>query len=162
MPEVELLDPRRHARAGFACGEPTLDKYLKQQAAQHHRDGIATTHVLVDAAQPDRILGYYTLSAAQGLLTDLQASDRRRLPRYPVPAVRMGRLAVATDERGKGYGDFLLAHAVARCVGLRAQLGVRLLLVDALHDKAAAFYRAYGFRETADQARTLYLPLGSP
>lgn len=159
---VEQLHPKRHARAGFACGEPSLDAYLRERAAQHHRDGIATTHVLTDDAAPACVLGYYTLSAAQLLLTDLQEADRRRLPRYPVPAVRMGRLAVATSEQGKGHGDFLLAHAVARCLGLREHLGVRVLLVDALHEKAASFYRAYGFREVSERSRTLYLPLGTP
>jgi len=118
---VEPLKPRRHDRDGFACGEPTLDAYLRQQAAQHHRDGISTTHVLVDDADPARILGYYSLSAAQLLLTDLQEADRKRLPSYPVPAIRMGRLAVSTSEQGKGQGDYLLAHAVARCVGPREQ-----------------------------------------
>lgn len=158
---VELLDPKRHDRKGFDCGEPSLDTYLREQAAQHHRDGIATTHVLVDDAQPMRMLGYYTLSAAQLLLTDMQEADRKRLPRYPVPAIRMGRLAIATSERGKGHGDFLLAHAVARCLNLRQQLGVRVMLVDALHAKAARFYRAYGFRETGEHSRSLYLPLGT-
>ena len=85
--------------------------------------------------------------------------DRQRLPSYPVPAVRMGRLAVARDEQGKGYGDYLLAHAVARCRSLREQLGVHVLLADALHAQAVAFYRSYGFRETGVGARTLYLPL---
>jgi ribosomal protein S18 acetylase RimI-like enzyme len=42
---------------------------------------------------------------------------------------------------------------------LRAQLGVRVLLVDALNEKAAAFYRQYGFRDTAAHALTLHLPL---
>lgn len=161
MPRVTLLDSKQHDRASFKCGEATLDTYLKERAAQHHRDGIASTHVLVDDAAPARILGYYTLSAAQLLLTDLQEPDRRRLPRYPVPAVRMGRLAVAGTEQGKGYGELLVAHAVALCLDLRAQLGARVLVVDALHDRAAAFYRSYGFRETTQQARTLYLPLGA-
>jgi GNAT superfamily N-acetyltransferase len=158
---VEQLKPKRHDRNGFACGEPALDAYLRQQAAQHHRDGISTTHVLVDAAEPARILGYYSLSAAQLLLVDLQEADRKRLPNYPVPAIRMGRLAVARSEQGNGHGDFLLAHAVARCLELRAQLGVRVLLVDALHEKAVRFYRAYGFRAAAIDSRALYLPLGS-
>lgn len=161
MPRVELLDPGRHERAGFFCGEPTLERYLREQAAQHHRAGIATTHVLVAEEQPSRILGYYTLSAAQLLLEDVQERDRRRLPRYPVPAVRMGRLAVASGEQGKGHGGLLLAHAVARCLALRKELGVRVLLVDALNEAAARFYEAYGFRRTADNAHTLYLPLGS-
>jgi GNAT superfamily N-acetyltransferase len=157
---VEQLKPRRHDREGFACGEPVLDAYLRQQAAQHHRDGISTTHVLVDSADPVRILGYYSLSAAQLLLTDLQELDRKRLPNYPVPAIRMGRLAVVAGEQGRGHGEYLLAHAVARCLGLREELGVRVLLVDVLHDKAARFYRAYGFRKATANSRTLYLPLG--
>ncbi|HHZ24266.1 TPA: GNAT family N-acetyltransferase [Xanthomonas vasicola pv. zeae] len=158
---VEQLKPRRHDREGFACGEPTLDAYLRQQAAQHHRAGISTTHVLVDDGDPAHILGYYSLSAAQLLLTDLQKEDRKHLPTYPVPAIRMGRLAVSTSEQGKGHGDYLLAHAVARCLGLRDQLGVRVLLVDALHEKAARFYRAYGCREATANSHTLYLPLGN-
>lgn len=159
---VEPLNVRRHGRNEFACGEPTLDAYLRQQAAQHHRDGISTTHVLVEDADPSRILGFCSLSAAQLLLTDLQEADRKRLPNYPVPAIRMGRLAVATIEQSKGNGDLLLAHAVARCLALREQLGVRVLLVNALHEKAASFYRAYGFRDTAASLRSLYLPLGKP
>ena len=158
---VEQLQPRRHDREGFACGEPSLDAYLRRQAVQHHRDGISTTHVLVDDADPACILGYYSLSAAQLLLTDLQEADRKRLPTYPVPAIRMGRLAVSASEQGKGHGDYLLAHAVARSLGLREQLGVRVLLVDALHEDAARFYRAYGFREATANSHTLYLPLGN-
>ncbi len=160
MRRVELLQPKRHDRDGFACGEPSLDVYLQRQAAQHHRAGISTTHVLVDDTERSWILGYYSLSAAQLLLAELQEADRKRLPAYPVPAIRMGRLAVAEAAQGHGHGDYLLAHAVARCLNLRAQLGVRVLLVDALHEKAAAFYRAYGFRASAADARTLYLPLG--
>jgi GNAT superfamily N-acetyltransferase len=159
---IEQLHAKRHDRAGFACGEPSLDTYLREQATQHHRAGIATTHVLVDNAAPANVLGYYALSAAQLLLTDLQEADRKRLPRYPVPAIRMARLAVTAAEQGKGHGDFLLAHAVARCLGLRDHLGVRVLLVDALHEKAARFYRAYGFRASSESAWTLYLPLGAP
>ncbi|WP_421569880.1 GNAT family N-acetyltransferase [Stenotrophomonas sp. PD6] len=158
---VEQLKSKRHHRDGFACGEPTLDSYLRHQATQHHRAGISTTHVLVDDSEPGRILGYYSLSAAQLLLTELQDVDRKRLPSYPVPAIRMGRLAVSSGEQGKGHGDYLLAHAVARCMGLREQLGVRVLLVDALHEGAARFYRAYGFREATTTSYSLYLPLGN-
>ena len=47
-----------------------------------------------------------------------------------------------------------------RCLVLRGELGVRVLVVDALDERAAAFYRAHGFNETSGQALTLYLPLG--
>lgn len=155
-----LLDPARHHRAYFNCGEQSLDKYLREQATQHHRDGISTTHVLVDESAPESIIGYYTLAAAQMLLSELHPGDQKRLPRYPVPAVRMARLAVALSEQGKGHGATLLAHAVVRSLELREHLGVRVMLVDAINDRAATFYRSYGFRPTASLGRTLYLPLG--
>lgn len=157
----DLLDPRLHDRDGFFCGEPTLDAYLRKQAGQHQRDGIATTHVLVDDIDVARILGYCSLAAAQMNLQDLRPADRKRLPGYPVPAVRIGRLAVASGEQGNGYGSLLLGHAVNCSVRLRGQLGVRVLLVDALNDRAAAFYRDHGFHATTtEHTRTLYLPLG--
>lgn len=159
MPIFALLDPKRHDRAAFSCGAPSLDRYLKEQASQHHRDGVATTHVLLDDGDATQILGFYTLSAAQVTLTDLDEADRRRLPRYPVPAAR---LAVASSEQGKGLGALLVAHAVARCLGLRDELGICLLVVDALDTTAEHFYIGYGFTPTSSDQKTLYLTLGKP
>ena len=102
---VAVLDGRLHDRAAFSCGIAALDDYLRTRASQHARDGIATTHVLTDDAAPASILGYCTLSAAQLLLHELAEADRARLPTHPVPAMRMGRLAVATAEQGQGHGQ---------------------------------------------------------
>lgn len=137
-----------------------LDTYLRLQAGQHQRDGIATTHVLVATAVPEQVLGYVTLAAAQLELDSLEPADRKRMPRYPVPAVRVSRLAVAQSEQGKGYGRLLVGHAVTTSLRLRAELGVRVLIVDALNERVVNFYRAYGFRPTTARALTLYLPLG--
>jgi hypothetical protein len=52
------------------------------------------------------------------------------------------------------------AAPINTSVRLRGELGVRMLVVDALDAKVARFYRTYGFRATATQALTLYLPLG--
>lgn len=156
-----LLDGQRHDRADFSCGVAALDDYLHRRAGQHQRDGIATTHVLTDEAQPTRILGYCALSAAQLHLHELHPDDRRRLPAYPVPAMRVGRLAVAASEHGKGYGPLLLGHAVNLALSVRQTMGVRVLVVDAKDAKAAAFYEAHGFRHTASGALGLYLPMSS-
>lgn len=156
-----LLDGRLHDRAAFTCGTPALDTYLREQAGQHQRDGIATTHVLADDRTPGRVLGYCSLSAAQLHLHDLQPPDRKRLPAYPVPAVRIGRLAVATEAQGRGYGRLLLGHAANCACALRQALGVRLLVVDAKDERAASFYAAFGLRPTAEKALTLYLRLGN-
>lgn len=159
---IERLDGRRHRRDGFDSGVPALDAYLRERASQHQRDGIATTHVLVDDAEPGRILGWYSLAAAQLLLEDLTERDRAKLPRYPIPAARLARLAVDRREQGKGLGAVLLQDAVKRCLDLRSELGLRVLIVDAKDERVAHFYRAFGFTATADTALTLYLPLGRP
>ena len=158
---ITLLDGKLHDRSGFSCGIAALDDYLHQRAGQHQRDGIATTHVLTDDAQPAQILGFCALSAAHLHLSELQQADLKRLPGYPVPAMRMGRLAVSASEQGKGYGQLLLGHVVNLALSVRQTMGVRVLIVDAKDAQAATFYERYGFRPTTSKALSLYLPISA-
>ncbi len=160
MFEESALDPERHDRAGFNCGVPELDAYLKQFAHQHAKRGIAKTFVLTAADQPQTILGFYTLSAAQIDLAQLAEADRKKLPRYPVPCFRMGRLACSVDRQGEGIGRLLIGRAVARCLDAGRQVAAFALIVDAKDEQAARFYRHYGFTGCADRSLTLYLTLG--
>lgn len=154
------LDPRIHDRQDFECGVPPLDEYLQRFADQHRRRGISSVFVLTDAAQPERILGYYTLSAAEVDGQRLTEAERKKLPRYPVPCFRMGRLACREDQRGLGLGKLLLGCAVDRCLKARQQVAAYALIVDAKDDVAAAFYSHFGFKRLRDAPLTLYLPLG--
>ncbi|MCM5415810.1 GNAT family N-acetyltransferase, partial [Escherichia coli] len=80
-------------RTSFLCGSDALDRYIKEHVTQDIRRRIAACFVAVD--NDHHIIGYYTLSAASILLTDLPEHLRKKLPRYPtIPAIRMGRLAV--------------------------------------------------------------------
>jgi predicted GNAT family N-acyltransferase len=106
-----------------------------------------------------RILGYYTLSAAQIEADSLSDSERKRLPRYPIPCIRMGRLAVNLAARGQGYGRVLIGLAVERCLKAREEVAAYALVVDAKDESAVDFYRYYGFTACRDAPRTLYLPL---
>ena len=160
MLEEQLLDARRHDRTAFRCGVPALDDYLHKYAAQQNAKGISTVYVLVDDAAPSRILGFYTLSAAQVDVQQLSDADRKKLPRYPVPCFRMGRLARHSAQAGTGLGDLLMGCAVDRCLHARSLVGAYALLVDAKDDKAKGFYQRYGFIACADAPLTLYLPLG--
>ena len=158
---VEELDPKRHDRAAFNCGVEPLNRYLKTLATQHRAKGIATTFVLVDANHPATILGYYSLSAATLSFERLTDADRKGLPAYPIPAVRIGRLAAAERHRGEGLGELLLQNAVKRILLARGTLGVYAVVVEAKDARAEAFYRKYGFRLCDAESRQLYLPLGA-
>ncbi len=160
MLEDHPLDSERHERAEFACGVPALDDYLRQFAEQHRRRGISSVYVLTDTARPERILGYYTLSAAEVDAVRLTEAERKKLPRYPVPCFRMGRLACRVDEQGRGLGKLLLGCAVDRCLKAKQQVAAYALIVDAKNEAAKAFYLHFGFKALLDSPLSLYLPLG--
>jgi len=158
--EEQVLDVSRHDRAAFHCGVPTLDDYLHKYAAQQNAKGLNTVFVMVDDAQPSKVLGFYTLSAAQIDVQQLSDTERKKLPRYPVPCFRLGRLARAIESRGSGLGEILVGCAVDRCLRARSLVGAYALLVDAIDEKAKSFYRRYGFFLCPDAPMTLYLPPG--
>ena len=116
--------------------------------------------VLTDTEAPSRILGYYTLSAAEVDASSLSEADRRRLPRYPVPCFRLGRLAAAAELCGQGMGRLLMGCAVDRCLKAREQVAAYALIVDAKDEQAKKFYEHYGFTAFSSRPFRLYLPLG--
>lgn len=160
MLEEQVLDARRHDRLAFRCGVPVLDDYLQKYAVQQNAKGISTVFVLVDDAAPSQILGYYSLSAAQVGVQQLSEADRRKLPRYPVPCFRLGRLARHSDHAGTGLGELLIGCAVERCLRARSLVGAYALVVDAKDERSKSFYERYGFTACLDSPLTLYLPLG--
>ena len=160
MLEERPLDPATHDRLAFDCGVVALNDYVQRFAEQHRKKGISAAYVLVDTAAPSRILGYYTLSAAEVAVERLSDEDTKRLPRYPVPCFRMGRLACRVDHQGQGLGKLLVGCAVDRCLKARRQIAAFALIVDAKDTTAKAFYEHFGFKALRDAPLTLYLPLG--
>ena len=69
----------------------------------------------------------------------------------------LGRLAVDSRYRGKGLGAGLLIDALHRAFG--NPIAAAFVVVDALDDRAEAFYRKYGFISLPDSARRLFLPM---
>jgi len=158
--EEQMLATSVHDRSGFRCGVPELDDYLRRFAAQQVARGVSAIYVLIDSEQPSQILGFYTLSAAQVDVMQITEVERRKLPRYPVPCFRMGRLACSAEHRGQGLGKLLIGCAVSRCIRASKQVAAFALLVDAKGESAKAFYQHYGFTPCADSPLTLHLPLG--
>lgn len=157
---IAELDPKRHDRAGFNCGVEPLNRHLSTLAAQHRAKGITTSFVLVDISASATILGYYSLSAASLAFERLTDADRIGLPSYPIPAVRIGRLAASAAHRSQRPGELLLQNAIKRTLAARHTLGVYAMLVEAKDAAAENFYRKYGFRRFDESTRQLCLPLG--
>jgi GNAT superfamily N-acetyltransferase len=140
----------RHDRSAFESGSAQLDAWLRHTAQQHQRRGTSKTFVAVLDEAPERILGYYALTVCE-----IRTGE---LPRK-ITGIRLGRLAVDRSVQGQGLGEFLLMHAIERSRSVLEQVGVHAVFVDAKDERAAAFYRKYGFRPLPDDPLRLVLPI---
>jgi predicted GNAT family N-acyltransferase len=101
------------------------------------------------------------LSATAILLEDLPQPLARKLPRYPhLPAILLGRLAVDSTRRGRGYGELLLLDALRRGFEASDDIGALAVIVDAKDGGAASFYGQYGFEALPERADRLFLRMG--
>jgi predicted N-acetyltransferase YhbS len=100
---IEPLNPT-HDRTGFQCGIEALDRYLKKQAKQDIKRRISRVFVASKPDNPKTVIGYYTLSTLSIELNQLPEKLARKLPRHPVPAALIGRLAVSNAAQGQGVG----------------------------------------------------------
>ena len=139
---VELLDDG-HDVGGFDCGTEELNSWPVHTALVAARAGTAATYVL---CRGRTVVGYYAL--AMGSVAHASAPSRLRpgLP-DPVPVVVLAPLALVRAEQGKKLGGHLLVDALRRCVRGGAEFGARAVVVDAVDEQAAAFYRYFGFHD---------------
>jgi GNAT superfamily N-acetyltransferase len=157
-----VIEPlgRQHGRPTFACGVAELDDYLKRRAGQDIRRRIARVFVCTERGS-NVVLGFYTLSALSIDASVLPEAQARKLPRHPVPAALIGRLAVDRSAQGGGLGRLLLADAIQRTLSASEEVAIHAVVVDAKNDAARQFYRAHGFLALPDQPLRLFLPLSS-
>ena len=159
-----------HDRANFRCGEQSLDVFLHRFARQNMARGVGVTYVAVEDEAPTRVLGYYTLSSSAiareqvpeaGTEAGASAGETTKLPRYPVPAALIGRLAVDQEAQGRGIGLLLMLDALARVVHISQEMGIHAVEVVALHERARAFYERLGFLSLQNDPLHLFLPLST-
>ncbi|MGZ4537370.1 MAG: GNAT family N-acetyltransferase [Nocardioidaceae bacterium] len=147
-----------HVLDRFASGNDTLDSWLHRRALKNESSGASRTFVTCTTEPADAVVGYYTLAASAVALAQAPGPVRRNMP-DPIPVVLLGRLAVDRRHQGAGLGASLLQDAVRRVVGVGHMIGVRALLVHAIDEPAAAFYRHFGFVESTLDEQTLFLPM---
>ncbi len=139
--EIRRLRPDDD-RGAFRCGDIDLDRFFQRFAGQNQfRHRIGTTYVAVDG---NRILGFATVAPAQIDVAVLPAKTRKRLPGYPLPILRLARLAVDTRYQGQGIGLALLRHVFVLARELSVSFGCVGVVTDAKAN-AVDFYARYGF-----------------
>ncbi|MCK6507952.1 GNAT family N-acetyltransferase [Myxococcota bacterium] len=142
---VRPLEPADD-RAAFRSGNIDLDRFFQRYAGQNQfRHHIGTTWV---AVVEGRILGFATVSAAHLEVGELPTAIRRKLPAYPLPVLRLARLAVAEEAKGQGVGRALLRVVFILAWRMADEFGCVGVVVDAKAE-AVGFYERLGFAALA-------------
>jgi predicted N-acetyltransferase YhbS len=154
---IERLS-RHYEREAFCCGNASLDVFLKTLAGQYEKRRLGQTFVAVRAGE-HVVRGYYTSAAASLDLSALPEKQRKKLPKHPLPAVHLGRLAVDQHHQGQRLGETLLFHFLRSALEAANTMGIYAVDVLATDDKARDFYLKYGFLPLQDAPLHLYLPM---
>jgi predicted N-acetyltransferase YhbS len=129
-------------RSAFRSGSIDLDRFFQRFAGQNQfRHYIGVTYVAVDGAA---ILGFVTVTAASLETSTLSPAVRKKVPAYPLPVLRLARLAVVESVKGQGVGSALLRFVFILAQEMAGLLGCVGVVVDA-KPEAVAFYERYGF-----------------
>ncbi len=159
----ERLSPS-HDVAAFDCGEPSLNSFLHKHALGNDRAGLGRTFVAIASGQTPmaaKVAGYFTISTGSVKFDTIPDHAKKRLPKYPIPTVHIGRLAVDLKSQGKGLGETLLVESLRKAGTASANVGVYAVDVFALHVRAKKFYLKYGFVEMLDEPLHLLLPIAT-
>lgn len=144
MVRVHPLRPEND-KAHFASGDFVLDRFLAEFAGQNMDMYLGVTYV---AEECGLVLGYVTLAACSTKRDEIAGAARRSLPAYPLPALRVARLAVDRKFHGQGIGTLLLDAAFDIALEMTRTVGCVAVLVDAMPE-VTGFYERFGFRERA-------------
>lgn len=129
-------------RFAFRSGEPDLDRFFHRFAAQNQfKHYVGVTYVAADGGH---ILGFATVAPGHVEIEGLPAAARRTLPRYPLPVLRLARLAVDLRAQGQGLGAQVLRFVLQLGMRMAGDFGCVGVVVDAKRG-AVKFYAKHGF-----------------
>ena len=148
-----IIEPlKSQDRQNFDCGEESLNLYLRVRATQDIKRKLNRVFVIREERN-DLVIGYYTLSATTIEAAKLPPTHAKHLPRYPIPAALLGKLAIDKAWQSKGIGKHLLANAIRRIQSVEKEMGLHVLVVDPLTDELAKFYTSVGFMQFPPERR---------
>jgi ribosomal protein S18 acetylase RimI-like enzyme len=142
-----------HELTGFDCGDRALNAWLRDHALASHRADLTRTYLALEGGA---VAGYVSLTTGSMRREEAPKRHARGMPRHPIPTILIARLAVDRRYQGARLGSRLLGEALRLAVDASDTVAARLVVVDAINDRAAAFYRHRGFIDTPENPLRLY------
>ncbi|HST42255.1 MAG TPA: GNAT family N-acetyltransferase [Conexibacter sp.] len=142
----------------FDSGKPPLDEWLRHHARNATGQG-TRTNLLIDA-QTDAVVGFFAIAPHLIARDEAPRSIGRGAPAR-IPAILLAKLALDQRLQGRGLGAELLIHALTTIITAARTAGGRIIVVDAIDDQAAAFYRAHDFQPAPSDPQRLVMKLST-
>ena len=123
--------------------EPLKD-YLSSMSYKHTVDGCFITYLLED---DNEVLGYISFS---NTVIDSDCEEAKELlnvskgMKYPIPTLKITRLAIVENFQGQGLGKLLIAFAEIKAFIQQESTGCKALVVDS-KNAAIDFYKNANF-----------------
>ena len=153
---VPIKDVPKPKLKKFDCGIEVLNEFLSRYSLKNDTLGIGKTFVAFD--EKEEIAGFFTLATAQVVYEDIPDNYRTKLPKYPIPSLRIARLAVGKNQQGNGIGKWLLKQIFIKIIHVADITGLYFIIVDA-KESSKGFYEHYGFTKFNDREFSYFLPV---
>jgi predicted N-acetyltransferase YhbS len=129
-------------RSNFKSGNSDLDHFFRRYAGQNQfRHHIGVTYIATD---DKTIFGYATLAMAS-IEAEKLPGNKKIHAKYPLPVLRLGRLAVDIHFKGQKIGSQLLRCVFLLALKLKTTAGCVGIVIDA-KPEAVEYYRQFGFQ----------------
>jgi GNAT superfamily N-acetyltransferase len=146
-----------HDISAFDCSVPSLNDWLKEQARRAQASDTARTYVWTseDAA----VVAYYAVTPTQVMRGEISGGLAGGVS--VVPAYLLASLALDKTLQGQGLGGELLHDALTLLLRAAEKAAGRLIVVDAIDEKAATFYRHHDFIPVRDNPLKLVMKIST-
>ncbi|MCR4817776.1 MAG: GNAT family N-acetyltransferase [Fretibacterium sp.] len=125
-----------------------MEDFLRNEAFSEQELGTNTTHLLIDE-QNGVIVAYISL-CADAIPLELKEREEEGMTYSTSPALKIARLAVATDYHGRGIGKQLIRYAAYVAHEMTENCGIAFLTLDC-YEHRVSFYEHLGFKRNQIQ-----------
>jgi predicted GNAT family N-acyltransferase len=147
-----------HNLSDFDCGNEVLNDWLKNAAMRAQDADTARTFVWTQKDSLN-VVAYYSIAPTQILRSEVSGGQSGGFS--VVPAYLLARLALDSSLQHQGLGTDLLIDALETIVMASDTSSGRLIIVDAIDDAAADFYRHHDFVPVKGNERRLVMKVAT-
>lgn len=134
-----------------------MDSFLKTESYEEQGKGLNTTHLFLDT-ESHKIAAYVSL-CTDSIQLNFTERHNMKYAYTTIPALKIARLAVATDYQHQGIGKLLVQFSAYIGMQIQKLSGMALITLDC-YEHRVSFYESIGF--VKNMIQPVNLPYDTP